>query len=60
MPLHHVPVMLREAVLYLNCSPGKVVVDCTLGGSGHAGAILEKIQPDRVADRYRSGHRCRT
>ena len=46
MPLHHIPVMLREAVFYLNCRPGKVFIDCTLGGSGHAAAILERIEPD--------------
>jgi len=40
--------MLDEAVDYLNCRPGKVYVDCTLGGSGHAGAICRKIIPGGV------------
>lgn len=42
----HVPVMREEAVYYLNCMPGKFVVDCTLGGAGHAMGIVEKILPD--------------
>lgn len=38
--------MLDEAVRYLNCGPGgRVYVDCTLGGSGHAKAILDRIRP---------------
>lgn len=45
MPYKHIPVMLNEALYYLNCKPGKIFVDCTLGGSGHAKAILKKIVP---------------
>jgi len=41
----HTPVMLNEAIHYLNCQPGKIYVDCTLGGAGHTRAILEKILP---------------
>jgi 16S rRNA (cytosine1402-N4)-methyltransferase len=37
---------LRETVDYLNCKPGKIYVDCTLGGSGHAKAICKKIAPE--------------
>jgi len=44
----HIPVMLQEVLYYLNCKPGEIYVDCTLGGSGHAGAICEKIAPDGV------------
>lgn len=40
---HHIPVMVREVVQYLNCSPGKVYVDCTLGGGGHTRAILQSV-----------------
>jgi 16S rRNA (cytosine1402-N4)-methyltransferase len=40
--------MLSEVVHYLNCKPGKIYADCTLGGSGHASAILEKIIPDGI------------
>jgi 16S rRNA (cytosine1402-N4)-methyltransferase len=38
--------MPAEVLHYLNCRPGKVYVDCTLGGAGHARLILEKIFPD--------------
>ena len=37
--------MLNEVVNYLNCRPGNVYVDGTLGGCGHARAICEKIIP---------------
>jgi len=40
--------MLSEVIHYLNCKPGKIYADCTLGGSGHASAILEKILPDGI------------
>lgn len=46
MPYYHIPVMLREVIHFLNCQPGKIYVDCTLGGCGHALAILEKIIPE--------------
>lgn len=40
--------MISEVLHYLNCTPGKIYVDGTLGGSGHAGAICRKIAPDGV------------
>jgi 16S rRNA (cytosine1402-N4)-methyltransferase len=40
--------MLNEVVFYLNCRPGKIYVDGTLGGSGHAGAICDQITPGGV------------
>ena len=46
MAYRHIPVMLNEAIHYLNCRPGKTYTDCTLGGSGHAKAICERILPD--------------
>ena len=46
MPYKHFPVMQKEVAYYLNCKPNKIYVDCTLGGSGHARAICEKIMPD--------------
>jgi 16S rRNA (cytosine1402-N4)-methyltransferase len=46
MAYRHIPVMLNEAIHYLNCRPGKIYTDCTLGGSGHARAICEQILPD--------------
>lgn len=38
--------MPAEVMAHLNCGPGKRVVDCTLGGTGHAGSILRQILPD--------------
>ena len=45
MSYPHIPVMVSEVLLYLACKPGDVVVDGTLGGAGHARAILGKILP---------------
>jgi 16S rRNA (cytosine1402-N4)-methyltransferase len=41
----HKPVLLNEAIEYLNLSPGKVVIDATYGYGGHSKKILEKIKP---------------
>lgn len=38
--------MLSEVLSYLNCKPGKIYVDGTLGGSGHAQTVCHKIIPD--------------
>ena len=46
MEYRHVSVMPAEVMAHLNCGPGKRVVDCTLGGTGHAGSILRQILPD--------------
>lgn len=48
MPLSHIPVMIPEVLYYLNCKPGKIHVDGTLGGSGHAKAICSNISPGGV------------
>ena len=45
---YHVTAMLEEAVDMLACQSGGVVVDGTLGGSGHALRICEQIGPDGV------------
>lgn len=37
----HVPVMLDEVVGLLAVSPPGIYLDCTLGGAGHAKAILD-------------------
>jgi 16S rRNA (cytosine1402-N4)-methyltransferase len=36
----HEPVLLREALAFLQPSPGKLFVDATLGGGGHAAPLL--------------------
>ncbi len=46
MAYKHIPAMQEEVLWGLNCRPGKIYADCTLGGAGHAEAILKKIWPD--------------
>lgn len=41
----HVPVMLDEVLNALDVREGGRYIDCTLGGAGHAEAILERAQP---------------
>jgi 16S rRNA (cytosine1402-N4)-methyltransferase len=41
----HRPIMVGEVLRCLAPQPGDVAVDCTLGGGGHAQAILERVQP---------------
>ncbi len=45
MEFEHRPVLLDEAIAALNCRPGAVIVDCTLGGGGHSAGILPRILP---------------
>ncbi len=40
--------MLHEAVDLLDCKPGGVYVDGTLGGGGHACEILKRTSPDGI------------
>jgi 16S rRNA (cytosine1402-N4)-methyltransferase len=43
MAFQHVSAMMHEVMECLACRAGGTYVDCTLGGSGHAKAICEKI-----------------
>lgn len=42
----HYPVMLQEAVEWLDCREGLIYIDATLGGGGHSKAIAQKIGSD--------------
>ncbi len=45
MEYFHKPVLLAEVLKYLSCTNGSTVIDCTLGGAGHAEAIIDLIMP---------------
>jgi 16S rRNA (cytosine1402-N4)-methyltransferase len=45
MAIHHIPVMVNEVIQHLNVRPGKIYVDCTLGGAGHSRAIIDRMMP---------------
>ncbi|MBZ4654717.1 MAG: S-adenosyl-methyltransferase MraW [Peptococcaceae bacterium] len=45
MNFQHTPVLLQEVLDYLAPLPGKIIVDCTLGGGGHSSEILRRILP---------------
>lgn len=48
IPYSHVTVMRSEVVRSLDPAPGETVIDCTLGGGGHAEAVLEAFPGVRV------------
>ena len=43
---YHVPVLRDQTLGQLDLAPGSVILDGTLGGGGHAEAILEQTAPD--------------
>ncbi len=46
--MFHVPVLEGEVVSYLSASAGGVVIDATLGGGGHAAALLRGVPDVRL------------
>lgn len=42
----HIPVLLEEVLSNLDLKPNDSVIDATLGGGGHASALLEAIGPN--------------
>jgi len=44
----HIPVMLGEVIELLNCQPGGIYVDGTVGGGGYARSILERSAAEGV------------
>jgi len=45
MEYRHTPVLLAEVLQHLTPHEGSVIVDCTLGGAGHAQRIADLIAP---------------
>lgn len=48
MNIVHIPVMMEEVMDLLRCEPGRIYVDGTLGGGGHAEEILRRTVPDGI------------
>lgn len=42
----HIPVLLQEVLRGLQVQPGQTVIDGTVGGGGHAAALLEASSPN--------------
>jgi len=48
MEYRHTPVLLAEVMQHLSPQPGSIIVDCTLGGAGHAKRIQDLIAPTGI------------
>lgn len=48
MEFKHVPILLDECIENLNIRPGKIYVDCTVGGAGHSREIVKKIEDGKL------------
>jgi len=48
MEYRHTPVLLAEVTQQLSPQPGSIVVDCTLGGAGHAIRLAQLIAPNGI------------
>ncbi|HSK47786.1 MAG TPA: 16S rRNA (cytosine(1402)-N(4))-methyltransferase RsmH [Coriobacteriia bacterium] len=48
MEYRHTPVLLAEVTQHLSLHPGSIVVDCTLGGAGHAKRLADLIAPTGI------------
>lgn len=44
----HLPVLLEEALEFLNVRPGGIYIDATIGGGGHAEAILQRLEGGKL------------
>ncbi|CBK40520.1 S-adenosyl-L-methionine-dependent methyltransferase mraW [Nitrospira defluvii] len=44
----HEPVLVEEILFWLQCKPGGVYVDCTLGYAGLAARLLDRTAPDGI------------
>jgi 16S rRNA (cytosine1402-N4)-methyltransferase len=42
----HIPVLLDQAIQFLDPRPGGRFIDATVGAAGHTGAILDRTAPD--------------
>jgi len=48
MEYRHTPVLLAEVTQHLSPQPGSIIVDCTLGGAGHAKRLVDLIAPTGI------------
>lgn len=48
MEYRHQPVLLAEALHYLNLQSGSIAIDATIGGGGHAKSIAETIGQEGI------------